>query len=107
MQVILATFGNGPKYFISLDLFSGYYQIGLTEQVMKKTAFIFGGYQYVYIQIPFRLCNTLATFQKIMNQILVQGIEKFLIVYIDNIIIYSNLWKEYLEHVQWILQVLH
>ena len=66
---VLATLGNGPRYFTSLDLFSGYHQIGMTKDAIKKSAFITLWSTYVYLRMLFGLCNIPATFQVTMNNI--------------------------------------
>ena len=51
----------------------------------------------------FELCNTSATFQQLMNHILYDYLGEFVIVYLDNIIIYSKSMAEYIKHLDWIL----
>jgi len=54
--------------------------------------------------MPFRLCNALATFQRLINKVLRQYLGKFVKVYLDDIIIYSRTKKEYIKHVRAVLQ---
>src|SRR3954447_23078926 len=59
---ILDTLQGYPEYFSSLDLFSGYYQIGLTKRAQERMAFITNSGHYEYTQMPFGMCNAPATF---------------------------------------------
>ncbi len=56
--------------------------------------------------MPFGLCNTSATFQRLMNQILRKYLRKFVLVYLDDIIIYSKMFEEYKEHVKLVFEAL-
>src|SRR6266540_2830628 len=56
--------------------------------------------------MPFRLCNTSATFQRLMNHILHDHLGEFIIVYLDNVVIYSKSMAEYVKHLDWILSQL-
>ena len=54
--------------------------------------------------MQFRLINILATFQKRINSVLGEHLNKFIIAYLNNIIIYSNSKKEYFQYIEWVLQ---
>ncbi len=56
--------------------------------------------------MPFSLCNAPATFQRLMNQVLRKYLEKFVLVYLDDIIIYSKTFKEHKEHVRLVFEAL-
>jgi hypothetical protein len=86
------------KYFTSLDLTSGYYQILITEEDVPKTAFRmpFGLYQLKVL--TFGLTNAPATFQYVMNDMLRPYVEKFVVVYLDDILIFSKTGEEHLSH---------
>lgn len=83
---ILEQLGNA-KYFTTLDLASGYHQIQMNEQDKEKTAFSTQTGHYEFTSVPFGLKNALATFQRLMNTVLIglQGIK--CLVYLDNIVI--------------------
>ena len=90
---------KGYKVFLSLDLRSGYYHIGLTDSAKPKSAFVLSSLgKYQFNRVVFGLAQAPAYFQKLMNDIL-KGCN-FAIGYLDNIIIYSRLEKEHLEHLQ-------
>jgi hypothetical protein len=96
----------GSSYFTSLDLTSGYHQILISEEDMPKTAFRtpFGHFQFeVLIE---GLTNALATFQTVMNSVLHPYIRKFVVVYIDDILIFSKTEAEHQAHVPLVLEVL-
>jgi hypothetical protein len=96
----------GSSYFTSLDLTSGYHQILISEEDRPKTAFRtpFGHFQFkVLIE---GLTNAPATFQTAMNSILYPYIRKFVVVYIDDILIFSKTEAEHQAHVRLVLEVL-
>jgi hypothetical protein len=96
----------GSEYFTSLDLTSGYHQILISEADRPKTAFWtpFGHFQFkVLIE---GLTNAPATFQTVMNSIFHPYIRKFVVVYIDDILIFSRTEAEHQAHVRLVLEVL-
>ncbi|CAG8539325.1 15223_t:CDS:2, partial [Dentiscutata heterogama] len=97
---------NRASWFTSLDLASGYWQVAMKEEDKKKTAFItkFGTYEFNIM--PFGLTNAPATFQRLMDKILCPYINKFVVVYLDDITIYSRTFEEHFEHVQLVFRVL-
>jgi hypothetical protein len=97
---------SGMKYFTSLDLTSGYYRIRITVEDVPKTAFWtpFGLYQFKVL--TFGLTNAPATFQSVMNDMLRPYVGKFVVVYLDDILIFSKTAKEHLSHLRQVLQTL-
>jgi hypothetical protein len=89
---------KGAKWFTTLDLASGYWQIKVREEDWKKTAFITKYRTFEFKVMPFGLCNVLATFQRIMNRVLEDSIGKCVMVYLDDVIIYSGSFEEHLQH---------
>jgi hypothetical protein len=95
---------HGAKYFSSLDLASGYHQIRIAEEDRPKTAFRtpFGHFQYKVLS--FGLTNAPATFQAAMDAMLGPLIGKGVLVYLDDILIYSETWEEHLYLLRQVLQ---
>ena len=97
---------SGSQYFTSLDLTSGYHQILISEEDRPKTAFRtpFGHFQFkVFIE---GLTNAPATFQTVMNSIFAPHIRKFVVVYLDDILIFSKTEAEHQGHVRLVLEIL-
>ena len=90
---------KGYKVFSSLDLRSGYYHIRLTESAKPKSAFVLSSLgKYQFNRVPFGLAQAPAYFQKLITDVL-KGCN-FTMGYLDDIIIYSRLEKEHLEHLE-------
>lgn len=97
---------HGAKYFSKVDLASGFYQVPLKEEDRPKTAFRtrFGSYEFKVM--PMGLCNSPSTFQRLMDVVLYETLDLFVIVYLDDILIYSKTEEEHLKHVEIVLQKL-
>jgi hypothetical protein len=76
---------------------------GVEEESIPKTAFGIRMGKFEFLVIPFRLTNTPATFQTIINSILQLYLEKLVIIYIDNIIVFSDSVKEHEKHLELVL----
>ncbi|GET53866.1 retroviral-like aspartic protease 1 [Rhizophagus irregularis DAOM 181602=DAOM 197198] len=94
------------KWFTTIDLASGYWQIEMKEEDKEKTAFICSQGLYEFNVMPFGLKNAPAIFQRTMNKIFKEYLDKFMNVYIDDIIIYSKNWNEHLQHIKTVLEEL-
>ncbi|GET67413.1 retroviral-like aspartic protease 1 [Rhizophagus irregularis DAOM 181602=DAOM 197198] len=94
------------KWFTTIDLASGYWQIEMKEEDKEKTAFICSQGLYEFNVMPFGLKNAPAMFQRTMNKIFKEYLDKFMNVYIDDIIIYSKNWNEHLQHIKIVLEEL-
>src|SRR5260363_222760 len=70
----------------------------MKEEDWEKTAFVTQQGTYVFNIMPFSLCNALATFQRTMNDILYKDIRKNVVVYLDDIIIYSQTYQDHILH---------
>jgi hypothetical protein len=84
----------------SLDLASGYWQVGMDPRDRDKTAFITKQGTFEFNVMPFGLTNAPATFQRVMDKIFYEVKEKYVLVYLDDINIYSTSFEEHLEHLQ-------
>ncbi len=97
---------HGANYFTSLDLFSGYWQIEIEEEDKMKTAFVCEFGQFEFNRMPFGLTNAPSTFQRLMNRIFKDLLYKSVLVYLDDIIIFSKTFQEHLEHLEQVFTTL-
>src|SRR5438552_5276647 len=105
IQECIDKLGNATR-LSSLELVSGYWQTRVAEKDIQKTAFNTRYGKYEFLVRPFGLTNAPATFQTLMNQILPPYIDKFVLVYLDDILIYSNSDEEHLEHLRLVFEAL-
>ena len=97
----------GHRFFTKLDLKSGYFQIPITEPDKEKTAFVTPDGHYEFNVLPQGLMNAPATFQRVMNNLIATGRWDYVVVYLDDIVIFSNSFEEHLRHVHEILSILN
>ena len=96
---------HGAKYFSTLDLKSGYWQVPIREGDKQKTAFrTSSGQLFEFNQLPFGLCNAPATFSRLMDKTLAGLAWNICLYYLDDIIIFSKTWEEHLERLETVLQ---
>ena len=95
---------TSASVFSSMDLAQGFWQIPMEEEDIPKTAFVTPMGQYEWTVMPFGLCNAPSTFQSAMDRVLREYIGKFVVVYIDDILVFSKDEKEHLHHLELIFK---
>ena len=90
----------GSSWFSTLDLASGYWQVAMEPRDREKTAFITRYGIYEFNVMPFGLCNAPATFQRLMDHVYDGIAWKFVVVYLDDTIIFSRTFNEHLDHLK-------
>ena len=98
---------EGAPYFTTFDLAPGYWHIGMDSESAAKSAFITHKGHHEFVRMPFGMCNAPATFQRLMERLMVilaDLLWKSCFVYIDYVLICSRNFKDHLTHVEQVLQ---
>ena len=97
---------QGSRVYSKIDLRSRYHQLRMQKGDVPKTTFRTRYGYYEFLVIPFGLTNAPATFMDLMNQVFQPYLDRFIIVFIDDILVYSGSSEEHSEHLRIVLQTL-
>jgi hypothetical protein len=96
----------GAQFFSKIDLKNGYHQIRIHPDDVDKTGFNSRYGHYEFLVLPFGLCNAPATFMALMQRVFHDCVDKFVIVYMDDILVYSKTAQDHAQHIRHVLQLL-
>jgi hypothetical protein len=97
---------KGASVFSNIDLRSGYHQLKIRESDIPKTAFRTRYGLYEYTMVSFGLTNAPAYFMYLMNKVFIEYLDRFVIVFIDDILVFSRTMEEHEEHLRLVLEKL-
>jgi hypothetical protein len=97
---------KGASVFSNIDLRSGYHQLRIKEGDIPKTSFRTRFGQYEFVIVPFRLTNVPTVFMSLMNGVFRKYLDRFIQVFLDDILIYSKNEREHEEHLRVVLSCL-
>ena len=98
---------RGARYFCTLDLFSGYWQVGLTERAKERSAFCTRRGLFHFTRLPFGMTGAPSTFCRLMSCVLTDLQWKICLAYLDDVIIYASTHEELIDRLRIVLERLH
>jgi hypothetical protein len=97
---------KGASVFSKIDLRSGYHQLKIRESDIPKTAFCTRYELYEYTMMSFRLTNATDYFMYLMNKVFMEYLDRFVVIFIDDILVFSKTMEEHEEHLRVVLEKL-
>src|SRR5437763_14592213 len=95
---------HGAKWFTTLGLACGYWQLLMAAGDIDKTSFITNRGHYQFVRMPFGLTTAPAAFQSLMDKVLNADMGSFVQVYLADLVLYSNTSQEHLQHIDCVIQ---
>ena len=95
---------NGTRYFSTMDLMSGYWQVEMDPESREHTAFTTYGGLYEFLVMPFGLTNAPSTYQRLMECVLRNLTYKICLIYLDDILVYSKTFSDHLLHLRQVFE---
>ena len=98
---------NGQKYFSTLDLTSGYWQVPVEQESIPKTAFVIpSGGHFEFLKLPFGMTNAVPTFQRLMATVLQGSLGTKCLVYLDDVLVFGSSFEEHLANLQVVFEAI-
>lgn len=98
---LIADLFDHARYFSKFFLRSGYYQVRIAEGDEEKTACVTRYGTFEFLVMPFGLTNAPATFCMLMNKLFHPYLDQFVVVYLDDIVVYSKTMEEHVQHLRY------